>query len=261
MRKGILTVLLLVITATVFGQVYTRLNLGVKFPAGQQTVIADQRSSEWTNVNWSFGGGLVPQLGVGCKLNQWLDAELNLSYLFSNNLTWQSQDSATVHTFSEHARGFLISPQVVLNSPEICTRLQPFGRFGFTISPGTTIRQQDDAVAPNMVKRIVNEYKTRVALGCQASIGCHIELSRSLVLDAGLEGMILTPALKSGRITEYTVNGTDLLPTFDPAYVSWKFADSKPVNATNNDRLTAKRPYSSVGFVVGMRYSWPAPWK
>lgn len=254
MKQTILLMALLTITFSMHAQIYTSVNLGYKFPAGQQTVITNQTGSGVENVNWSFGGGFVPQIGIGSMVNDWLAIELDMAYLLSNNLRWTSADSQFTRSFHEHARGFLLSPKVVLNSPEIIPHIRAYSSVGLTFSPGSTIRQQEDATAINTVKVVVNEYKTRIALGYNAALGCQYKLTKKLDLFFAMEGMILAPALKSGKITQYTINGTDMLPTFDPAYTSWKFVDNKPYNSVTSDRLTAKRPFSSVGIVIGARY-------
>lgn len=190
----------LFIVSSMHAQFYTNLHIGLKLPASQQTVITEQTATEEKNVNWSFGGGVVPQFGFGYRINTWLGVDMDIAYLFSNTLRWSNNQSGTKQQFNEHARGFYLAPSIVFHTRAGTSFIQPYSSLGIALCPGFALRQQEDTGGPNLVKLVINEFKTRIAIGYHGALGCVVRLGKKVDLDAALQGMILAPALKSGHL-------------------------------------------------------------
>jgi hypothetical protein len=229
--------------------------LGYKARAAQQTVITNRTPDEMKIVNWSFGGGIVPQLGLGYMMNEYFGFELNASFLMGNYLTWKEEDSTGIVAYCERSTGVFISPKLLFIYPNTGHRLRPFANFGLTVSTGAKLKQIWTATYSSGDYRKVHEYKTRMAVGFNSALGCAYRLNKSLDLWVSAEGIMLAPALKSGKLTAYTINEVDQMPSLNPSSTSWNYVNKKdPTSST--DYLTAKRPFSSIGVNVGVRFNW-----
>ncbi len=255
--KIIMLVVISLFTTNLFSQgAYVSLNLGYGLGASSQNIgIYNRTSTNYEQVNVSFGQGLNIGGTFGYMLNENIGAELGISYLLGGSSTMQHSFTSGTTDYTFSSKMLRINPSIVLTTG--LEGINPYAKFGFLIGTGS-ITNEVNQTSGGTVAFIKTKLNGGMALGFTASIGAMYNLSDNMSLFGEFAMVNMSYAPTKGEVTEATLNGadklsdlttkeklTDYVDSFNP---STSIPDSQP-----DQLLKEKLPFGSFGINIGIR--------
>lgn len=240
-------------------------------PVGATTSTVFLQSGSWTALEGSYGQGASMGLDIGFAFNEYISAELGISYLFGTPMKvtsyyeWDSQTYDRASTMMT-ARMLRLTPSAVLTIGK--KRFRPYMKAGLAIGVLGHIEYETDRLIVResypvpygyrSTIRHVWEFSGGVALGFSGAAGVRFNLNERFTFFAELPIIIQSYAPTEGRLTEYIQDGFDRLPTTSASIKEIRFVDElsgeAPIAEVPSEKLTIWHPFSSVGLSVGVQF-------
>lgn len=280
-RTAVVALLILPVFASAQGM-YVDVNLGWAFPFNTQTGLVSNVTS--TNYNdfdnseyaytsteeavaLSLGKGISFGAGFGYLFNQYLGAELQLSYLvggktsgdYSDQTTYISggiTDKTTItNTTTFSATMFRVVPTFVLKAGT--EKINPYAKLGVVIGFGT-IEVTDIGNFGGTMMSYKGELNGGVSFGLNTRLGVEFGATGKLTYFAELNIMSLNYAPKKGELFEYKVDGVEMLGDLTTSEREIEFVDVLTFQEDAPDdqptqELKMNMPFSGIGVNVGIR--------
>lgn len=266
--KSLLIVFVItLITNNLFAQgVYININAGYGFNISSQTLdyyfdlynhTRDTDSDNYENVYVSLGKGLNFGGTFGYMLNKNIGAELGISYLLGAESKAKQEYSGIKRNHILSSNMLRIIPSLVIASG--FNDINPYAKFGLIIGTGSLMYEYDDD--DNGDKTIIKtKLNGGLALGLNAGIGAIFYLNDNMSLFGEINMVNLSYAPTKGKITEATLNGTDILSNMKTREKEIEYVDSynhsfidPPPDSQPRKELKHKLPFGSLGFNFGLR--------
>jgi len=208
-------------------------------------------------VNVSLGKGLNFGGTFGYMFNKNIGAELGVSYLLGSKTKAQDDYPGGKTEYSLSAKMLRINPALVISSG--LEGLSPYAKFGVIIGAGSILYESNDNDDGD-IEIFKFKMKEGLAFGLSSSIGILSQVNDNLSYFAELQMTSLSYAPKKGEFTEYSINGTDVLPDLTTSEKEIEFVDSYTYNFNNpppdsqpSKELKQKMPFSGIGINIGVR--------
>lgn len=276
MKKQFLTLSFLGLMGlgTVYGQGFSvELNAGYGMSMASQEIGYNSTSS-FNGTNWSgtdevvkgsYGAGLNFGLNLGYMLNENLGFGLNASMLSGQKIestytyTETGYNSESVSTFQ--GKMTRITPNIILSVGD--GNIKPYAKLGIALGVGSKITYNDNYSNSDGDREIYAfELDQGMAFGTYGELGVGIGINDNIALNVSLNGYNMNWAPQHGIITEYTVNGVDVLPQLTTSDKEVEFVDEISYNSSNtpsegqpDQDLKMYHPFSSLGLNIGIKYS------
>jgi hypothetical protein len=254
-RMKVLTV---VIFCTILGAsiglaqgLYLTANAGYSLGAGTQTLgtnyssIVTPASNE--GVYGSFGEGFKFGASAGYMFSKNLGAELGLWYWLGNTFEMQNKQTTFSMTSKLSGSGFVAIPSIVLSAN--METINPYARLGLVFG----ILKRDSETKYQSASQTVEyaeEETGNLAFGYAGALGFLVPAGSTVgfFIEADIHSVTYSP--DQIKYTKYTVDGVDRLSSVDPKV--YKYKESYP-SGQGTVWMAVRRPFSSVGMVVGVR--------
>lgn len=226
---------------------------GYAFPSHGNELGYKVNGTEVTTLYGTYGTGVPVSLELRYLFNEYLGVQLDASYLFgskvinSEDVTPGSESKTTTVT-----RQFRLTPQLVVQTP-----FGLYTRVGAVLPlAGETTRTLEVANGGGPGVKLENEVvaKGKFSAGVVGCLGYQQPLGDRLGIFAEFEYISLGIKRKSTEITKYTVGGVDVLPTVPEEIKNQEYEDK--TNVGDGKSQGTKAPYSSLGFNVGVRFTF-----
>jgi hypothetical protein len=220
----------------------------------------DSTTSTLKQINASLGKGLTVEGAFGYMFTKNIGAELGISYLFGAKVT--AKDTYTDGSTADYtlsAKMFRINPSVVI----ACgfNKINPYAKFGLIISFGS-ITYKEDHNESGSTEVMETKLNGGMTFGLNAGAGVIFKLSKLLSLFGEIDMVNLSYAPTKGKLTEFTINGTDQLPNLTTSEKEIDFVDRYTSDSKNprpdsepRQELKQKFPFGSIGLNIGLRIS------
>jgi opacity protein-like surface antigen len=223
--------------------------------------------------SYNHGTGLNPNIGFGYMFSPYIGVELGLNEEIgfvkktSNNFENSGPNPSTQSENSTSGTMFQIIPAVVI-TPGF-EKVNPYGRAGIIIGALTRVKAVNSTTrtgTPENLKASTTEDQTvrlsgGVALGFAGAVGVDFNLNKNLGLYAEITYTGLNYSPRKGKITVWTVDGVDQLPSKTTKEKEFEFVkkldtdisipDSEPDKA-----LKESFPLSNVGINIGVKFKF-----
>lgn len=194
--------------------------------------------------------------------NNQLGAEVEVDYLMGSKTKARTIGSGGTLDQTLSSRMIQIKPAFVLSAGY--SKINPYAKFGAIIGSGKITQEFDLQLSGKT--EIEAEAKGGIAFGFHAGVGLNFELTPKLSLSGELNMNNLSYAPEEGKLTKYSVDGVDQLPTLDRSMKEYEYTDNNPyVNVggsgptpdPNQPYRAPKTSYSygTVGLNFGLKYS------
>ena len=231
--------------------IYITANVGYSLGAGTQILGANSSYTGTTHnvevICGSLGEGFKFGASAGYMFNQNLGTELGLSYWPGKTFESISEAGPTAFTELYSGSGFVAVPSIVVSAG--MTTINPYARFGVVLGI-LNVKHELRDVGPAQTAVYTMEETGSLAFGYAGALGVVIPAGSAVDLfaEVGLHSVTYSPSHE--ELTGYTVNGVDRLATITEKVVEYK--DSYTSDAQNTT-MAVRRPFSSIGIVVGAR--------
>ncbi|MEI6852178.1 MAG: outer membrane beta-barrel protein, partial [Bacteroidota bacterium] len=239
----------------------------------------------------SYGKGLRTGLNFGYMITENIGAELGIDYLCgskilryksgnitTNNATYVDQTNSNnntytslVHTSSEEikVRGSMLRliPAIRITAGD--WKVKPYVKFGLVISVLNQMQYEDNWTDVNTsgVKRVGEQIeigKGNISLGFAGAVGVTYQLPKNFGVFGELGLIAQSYAPTKSKITKYTIDGVDQIPTMNTVDIETVYVDhyahQSPASpdAVNQPYETDKDyyPFNSIGLNVGISWSF-----
>lgn len=215
----------------------------------------------------SLNTGVHGALGVGYMFSKHVGVELAgdfglaaKKYTYTAN-GWNVSNFTANTTFTEHAQApVYLMPSLVLQSGG---KLNLYMRAGLALPLNSKDILHEEDYYPTGGPSVTNmeidetEYqiKSSFSMGYTGAVGASYELGDHIKVFAEADMLSLSVYAKSYSLTQYTINGQDVLPQVKAqGSTTASFAFSGGANST---ALTSQSiPYSSIGLMVGFSFGF-----
>lgn len=251
-------VLTVVILCTILGAsiglgqgLYLTANAGYGFGAGTQYIgpSMDNTKTPATTegVFGSYGEGFKFGASAGYMFSKNLGAELGLSYWLGNTFELQYKSTAGLGTAKWSGSGFVAVPSIVLSAN--MEAINPYARIGLVLGI-LEVDYEYNAQSSGQTQEIAQEATGNLAFGYAGAFGVLIPAGSSVgfFVEADIHSVTYSPS--QAEYTKYTMNGIDQLPSLP--HKVYKYKESY-TSADEAVYMAARRPFSSIGVVVGVR--------
>ncbi len=276
-KKIALLMIISLFSIAAYSQFYINVGGGYNLGIATQSLLANYESTndieKIENVKTSLGKGLNFGLNLGYMINGNIGIDLQCSYLLGDEATGESKDYYTFMNTNYYdyeknsikSQMFRVNPSIIIASG--FDKLDPYARFGVILGFGsiTFNRLYEEYENNQLEHKKIEKWKMDggIAFGISSALGLmyHISNLISVYGELNLVGMSYAP--KKGVMTEYTVNGSDKLPNLTTYDKEIDFVDDitydydiPPSPAEPRKELKIYLPYSSIGFNIGVRFSF-----
>jgi|SRR5690606_25766965 len=282
MRKAMVPLRSACILATVptYGQgLYIKAGASYALPMGKQEFITNDVSATATSINetlvsTSYGKGIIPTVGIGFMFTEFIGFELAGSYLIGGkteanvSIPYGSED-LEVSKISSKASSINLLPAIVLKAP-VNGQIGIYSRTGLTIpiAGKITTTASTTYTAPG-VSTVVNqtrEVKGNMTVGIAGGLGVSIKLNNRLSFWAEANGQMLNVWSKTAEVTQYEVDGSDLLPSFSVADKEVNYVKELTQSSNNEynpsginenepyEEMTQQVSFHNLGIGVGIAF-------
>ncbi len=254
MKKNLFFIAALFVASSVSAQFYAGLSAGYALGADKQVLGVETTSTSDINLYGSFGNGMNINLKLGYNFTDNLGFELGANYLLGSTQTIEKDED---YLKEGKSSGLRLSPQLTF-------RLENglYSRMGLVVPVmGSTIATVNDKSNTGVETKISVENKGSFSVGFIGSIGYSYKVSDNLSVFGELEYLSLTIKQGTSSITEYTMNGTDVLSTLKTIQKETEYVDEvKNTDNTNVDAprkvLANRAPFSAIGLNIGVMMSF-----
>jgi outer membrane protein W len=236
-------------------------------------------SNTSTNVQFSPGKGIYPEIAFGYMVTGNVGFELGFSYAYGLSASINSSDNnvdsgyeaeSDNSTIKTSFHSFLITPAFVITGNNN-KKIVPYARMGLIISIASQLKADEtyDTIVSSYQPFIssysssgeeVAEVTGTVQLGVVAAAGVTYKLSKHISIFGEINARAFNFKFSQSNLTTYTYNGVNELPTLTTNNKQIDYVNS--ITTTNNttyspgtasQELTALVPASSVGISVGLK--------
>ena len=257
---------------------YLKLGAGYQMssnPVLAQNTVSNTNSSFTTNTytsdNIGLGKGFNFRADIGHFFKPNLGMELSFNYLlgtkseYSNESTNLNANNNFSKSTSEYkSRMLFINPSLVLRIP--MDKWSPYARIGFIFGLGNIITETNTKLTNgNNSNQSYSKEKTSggVALGANGSFGLDRAINNQLHVFGEVCVNSINYKPRKTEITEYTLNGNDILNTLSTRDKITEYEDkytevnsSNPVNSNEPSKYgRINMPLSNFSFQLGLRFS------
>lgn len=276
-KKVALLMFISLFSIAAYSQFYINVGGGYNLGIATQSLLFNYEGTndieKIENVKTSLGKGLNFGLNLGYMFNSNIGIDLQCSYLLGDETSGESKDNFTYFNINYYdyekesikSQMFRVNPSIIIASG--FDKLDPYAKFGVILGFGSiTYNRLYEEYENNQLehKKIVKwKMDGGMAFGISSALGLmyHISDLISVYGELNLVGMSYAP--KKGVMTEYTVNGSDKLPNLTTYDKEIDFVDDitydydiPPSPAEPRKELKIYLPYSSIGFNIGVRFSF-----
>ena len=247
-------------------KMYVNLSVGYGFATDTQKYGENSieliNSTKIESVDYSLGKGIYVNGAIGYMFNKYFGTELGISYLkgVKTESTDTFLDPIFNANFSSSGTMLRFIPQIVL-TPGF-EKINPYAKFGLIIGTNPSFSEVQSYYLVTKVERTDN-YDGGVAFGFSSSIGVLYKLNNKFSLSSEVSLTSLSYSPKRQKITNYTVDGMDilnLLPVKDKEieYFDEYFSPNGVIVNDNEPKkqLSIKVPFSSIGLNFGVHYQF-----
>jgi hypothetical protein len=253
------TVLIVAILGLILGAsiglaqgVYLTANAGYGFGAGTQYISVNgdytQTPTTYEGVYGSYGEGFKFGSSAGYMFSRNLGAELGFAYWLGNTFEIQAKFTNGLVTDKLSGSGFVAVPSIVLSAN--METINPYARIGLVLGILKVDFEEKDQRS-GQTQDINREDTGNLAFGYAGALGVLVPAGSTVgfFVEADIHSVTYSPS--QAEYTKYTVNGVDQLPSLQRKVHEYKesFTSSDPVYTA------VRRPFSSIGIVVGARIS------
>jgi hypothetical protein len=138
-------------------------------------------------------------------------------------------------------------PSIVLSANS--GTINPYARLGLALGI-LKVKEESKMVSSNTPSEWTREETGNLAFGYVGALGVVIPTGGTVAFfaEAVLNSVTYSPSRV--ELTKSTVNGVDILPSVDPKGADYK---ESLTNTEEGVTLAVRRPFSSIGIVVGAR--------
>ena len=219
---------------------------------------------EWEVVDVNLGKGFNFGETVGYMFNSRFGAELEVDYtLGAKTETKVKALSGDYFKQSLTSNMVQFKPAFVLSAGY--SKLNPYVKLGGIVGLGK-IKQEVQNKSGIDLNEVEAEAKGGVAFGYHAGIGISYGITSNLSLfgEVNMNSLSYTPT--EGKLTKYTVNGVDELPTLNTSQKEYDYIEGNPYllafggGATIDPTKPLRSPktsynYNTIGINIGVKYS------
>ncbi|MFT6149258.1 MAG: hypothetical protein ACJAUH_001947, partial [Saprospiraceae bacterium] len=218
-----------------------------------------------------YGEGLNIAIKVGRKINENVDFELGIGYLFGRELTTTASFVSNLGTtaqftddqiFTRYVNGLLLSPQLVFNAPTD-SKLIPYAKIGATFGCFMNVTDEIEntaigGIAGVVTTKMTQKSKGNIATGLNATLGANYLLNEKFALYSELQLLNMAYSPQKTSLTSFVVNGNDQfedLNTYQKETIYLDKVEYQDAIDTEKplERLRLSLPMSNVRFNVGLR--------
>ena len=230
---------------------YVTANAGYGFGAGTQLFGGNYDYTKTPvlieGVHGSYGEGFKFGVSAGYMFSGNLGAELGFAYWLGKTFELQSTFGADVGVRKLSGSGFVALPSIVVSANT--EPVSPYARVGLVLGI-LKVKNGYETHGVSGSVDIMQEETGNLAFGYSGAIGLLVPAGRTVgfFVEASIHTVAYSP--DQSEYTKYIDGGVDLLPRIEPKV--YKFKES--FNNTENDvYMAARRPFSSIGVVVGVK--------
>jgi outer membrane protein W len=167
-----------------------------------------------------------------------------------------SVNDYTVTRTSYAERPLFIMPSLVFSTGGGV--LEPYGRLGLAISPGSKIVREDFYTTTGGSQTIVSEIKNKPAIGITGAAGAKYDLGSGFGLWLEVNGLCIAPQASSGEVIEFRANGNSYLSQLTVEQREIEFSTEYTVNSTSagpgvpTQSGPATAPFNNIGVGLGV---------
>jgi opacity protein-like surface antigen len=218
-------------------------------------------SDEYEQVNVSLGKGTNARATLGYMFNTNLGVELGASYLLGGKTTsFYKNEISSIDERSLSAKMFRLNPSFVVKGT--LAQFNPYVKIGMIIGAGN-ILLKDDRSSASGSSSYTQKYYNGLAMGFSTNLGTYFAISESMSFLCEIQMINLSYSPNKAIYTEYSSDGTDVLPLMSTYEKEVEFVDnyvydlSAPVNQSEPQKsLKYKFAFGSVGLNVGLKINF-----
>ena len=226
-------------------------------------------SIEYTNKTYSYGKGVNLSVFLGYMFTKHIGAELNIDYLYGSKYQINAVYNPSNQSDEKNRYGKMLRliPEIKFTEGE--KRFRPYVKAGLIIGVLPIIIENEESkyttgpgpLSLNTDLTQTRKYTGGISPGFHGAIGTDIVLDNRTVLFAEVSGYFQSYSPKKCKLTAYTQGGqnglggmslgeieTDYSSTYTPPNSS-----ARPDYSQPSKGLKFTTPFSSVGFIIGLR--------
>lgn len=257
-------------TNEIRSQAYLSYDAGWGFAAARSTIGSSNdnngTSSTYTGVYSSYGKGLQTGLTFGYSLNDHLALEMGYGY---HNMMGQIatrndyNNTSTSFSFSESQESESTTHRIMAGLRLMTSdgEWKPYMKIAFVVGFGTKMdwynhySENDNGNTSTSTLHV--EYTGGISMGGAFALGVSKNLNEKLSFFAQGTFIYSSWAPLNGKITEYTVDGQNMLSNMTTEDKEVEFVDSYTSSGSSNPNEPSKEikeymPYSSAGINLGI---------
>jgi len=279
MKKVIISLLVLaVLSAASLAQgIYVRAGAGYGLPAATGLIgenynirqdIGNIYESSVEAVKGSYGAGANFNVALGYKFNENFIFELGFDYLAGRKYETYYRNLYTDATglpvrtednFTSFSRGFFFNPSFVFSAG--FGKQAPYARIGLIAgSPKINRHESSYDDSDGLVESTMKwEDRGGLSIGFQTAIGVNWKITERLDIYTEATFVSMTYYAKEAEMTEYIVNGTDVLGQYPASYTRIDYVKKleyrpQPDPDSPSQQLINATPFSFISAQVGIRF-------
>ncbi len=218
----------------------------------------------------SFASGGQLSLGAGYMFNANLGVELNASVgvaLRKFESTYNREDQ-TINTYAKHkytqyaSAPVILSPSAVIQVQQNSLTLYARGGVALPVSNKliftADVQESYDPSQAARTGRVTSEIKTRFGLGFSGAMGVRYPIADNIELWGEAAFLSLSLYTKEEHVTEYMVNGQNVLSYLSPTDLHHTY----DMDGNSNDITTSTQspaysvPFSNVALNLGIAFTF-----
>ncbi len=263
--KKLFLLSLMLVSATTFAQFYASLGAGYSIGMPKRVLgIEKTFPTSAKNIYGTYGTGVNGKLNLGYFLNDNLGVELGFTYLMgSEQLIEASVSEESSEKINAKTTFIGLAPTLIYKSDNGL-----YVKFGFATKVGgkmTEEKTEHHQVGLYTLDILyVYEVKGKMPLGYRGALGYEYRFNHNMGLYFELDYLGINVKKDKATLTEYNSlsknpDGIVIERTIDDIPLDEReiiYVDKLNNTSPENHRLTKILPYSSLGFNVGIRYSF-----
>ena len=211
-------------------------------------------------IRGSFGKGLNISGSYGYMFNQNFGAELGISYLIGS--TYEGNDISFGSSSKTIGQGKMLRLNPMMRFSSSKGSIRPYAKAGFMIGFGNIVLDHENWTG-NDLEELKLKINGGMAFGLNTGFGVDFVSSEKLVFFSEIQFVSMRYSPKRGEITEWTINGADVLGKATTNDKEIIFVDEVTYTSQNptpdsepTKILKLDTPFSSVGLQLGVRFNF-----
>jgi opacity protein-like surface antigen len=254
--KKLFLLTLIFASATTFAQFYASLGAGYSMGMPKSVLGYEETSTSVKNIYGTYGTGVNGKLNLGYFLNDNLGVELGFTYLMGSDQLIESEvDGSYNLKVNAQATAIGLAPTLIYKWDNGL-----YGKFGFATKVGGKVVENYDVKSGSYTMTETMEYVNKTPLGFTGALGYQFEIGTNMNLFLEMEYLGINVKRDKATMTAYEMkyNGTVVETLADLTAIDREtiFVDELTDSSPENHELTEMSPYSSLGFNVGIRYTF-----